>query len=60
MKTFLVVLAAAVAVFAHDLGQMVKQDALYPHYICPMVDIDFYGHNLDLLRGIGSWQECGA
>merc|ERR1712126_120221 len=54
MRTFLLVTAA---VFAQNLVQAVEEDS--PRYSCPMLDIDFHGHDLDLFRGIGSWQECG-
>ena len=58
MKTFLVVLATAAAVFAQDLGQ--AKDALSPRYNCPMYDIDLQGNDLDVFPGITSWQECGT
>ena len=59
MKTLLVVLAAA-AVFAQDLGRVEKENALSPRYDCPMYDINLYGHDLDVFEGIPSWQECGG
>merc|ERR1712212_441846 len=55
MKTFLSVLAATL--FAQNLGHMEDYmgDA---QYNCPLNDIDFFGHNLDIFYSIGSWQEC--
>ena len=51
--------AAAAAVFAKDFGEVEEQDAPSPRYNCPMVDIDFYGHDVDHFHGIPNWQECG-
>jgi len=58
MKTFLLVLVAAV--FAQDLGQVEeKEDALSSlSFNCPMYDIDLHGNDLDVFQDIGSWQEC--
>ena len=59
MKTFLVVLAAAAAVFAHDLGQAEEEDAPTTSYNCPMNNTIIFGPDLDVFHGIPSWQECG-
>merc|ERR1712037_326527 len=56
MRIFLLVLAA-VAVFAQDLD--VVEEAPSPRYNCPLLDIDFYGDNIDRFLAIGMWQECG-
>merc|ERR1712037_278411 len=58
MKTLLVVLTAAAAVFAQDLGQAEEKDAPSSRYNCPMYDIDFYANDLHVFHGIPSWQEC--
>ena len=59
MRPLLLYLLVAPVAFAKDIAQKEKY-ASSPRFECPIYDIVFYGHDLDVFKDIGSWEECGT
>eukprot|EP00091_Calanus_sinicus_P000883 TRINITY_DN10839_c0_g1_i1.p1 TRINITY_DN10839_c0_g1~~TRINITY_DN10839_c0_g1_i1.p1 ORF type:complete len:139 (+),score=34.09 TRINITY_DN10839_c0_g1_i1:49-417(+) len=64
MKAFYLIAALLTIAFSPlngqdvDAGPMDQQEPRYA-MACPLVDIDFYGYDIDEYHGVASWHDCG-
>ena len=54
---------ATLLTFVWPLSEQIADSGLVldeqnPHFACPVVDVDFWGNDIDEVQNVMSWQDC--